>query len=296
MSDPLASRAMSSASTALLFPGQGSQTATMRNDVATHAPELLELAMAAAGDDPFELADTGTAYAQPAILSASLAAYAAAGRPWAHFFAGHSLGELSSLAAAGAIEPADAVRLAAIRGRLMQQAGEQSPGGMVALIGDRGGAEAAAAAGGTVIANDNGPKQVVAAGPPEALEATAREAEGRGVRALKLAVTAAFHTEAMAPAEAPFREALAEVEFREPQTTVLASSSAAPFPGDAEGIREQLAFSIVHPVRWRETLDAMYAAGVRRFVETGPGKGLIGMVRRAYDEVETTTLSAEARG
>ena len=240
---------------ALLFPGQGSQTADMRELVERHEPRLAELVLSEVGADAFALADEGTAYAQPAILSASLASFARAGAPTADFHAGHSLGELSALAAARAIEPEDAVRLAVVRGRLMQDAGERFPGGMVALVGDAELAREAAAAAGAVVANDNGPTQIVAAGPPETLAAAVAEAKERRVRAIELAVTAAFHTSAMVPAVEPFRAELEEVEFGAPGTTVVSCSSAQPFPADPVAIRERLAAALVEPVRWRETVE-----------------------------------------
>ena len=277
-------------SMALLFPGQGSQTAGMRESVADHEPELLELVLAEVGADPFALAGEGTAYAQPAILCASLAAWSGAGRPLAAYFAGHSLGELSALAAAGAIDPADAVRLAAVRGRLMQEAGEAAPGGMIALLGDAAEARDAAAASGAVIANDNGPAQLVAAGPPAVLEATASEAKARGVRTIRLAVGGAFHTPAMQAAVEPYRAELERVAFGPPAAPVVSSSTAEPFGSAAAGIRDQLAAALVRPVRWRETVDQLHGLGVRSFVETGPGKALTGMVRRSLDGVETSVL------
>lgn len=267
----------------------------MRESVAEHQPELLELALAEVGDDPFALADEGTAYAQPAILCAGIAAWTAAGRPAAPFFAGHSLGELGALAAAGAVEPVAAVRLAVVRGRLMQEAGEANPGGMIALLGDGEDARAAAEAGGTAIANDNGPSQLVAAGTPAALDATAAEAKARGVRTIGLAVGGAFHTQAMGPAVKPYRAALDRVVFGPPTTPVFSSSTALPFPADAAGIRDQLAAALVHPVRWRETVDELYRLGVRRFVETGPGKALTRMVKRSSLEgVEAVVLDGGA--
>lgn len=280
---------------ALLFPGQGSQTPDMRELVEAHAPELAELVLTEVGADAYALADEGTAYAQPAILSASLAGFVRAGRPAADYCAGHSLGELSALAAAGAMDFGDAVRLAVVRGRLMQSAGEASPGTMVALVGDAAAAREAAEAAGAVVANDNGPTQIVAAGPPDVVEATGEEAKRRKVRALPLAVTAAFHTPAMAPAVEPFRQALDEVEIRAPRTPVISCSSAQPFPADPDAIRDRLAAAVSEPVRWRETVEELYARGVREFVETGPGKSLIGLVRRAFKDAETSTLAdAEA--
>lgn len=281
-------------STALLFPGQGSQTADMREVVERHAPDLLELVLAEVGADPFELADEGTAYAQPAIVCASLAYFERAGRPDAAYLAGHSLGELSALAAGGALEPADAVRLSVVRGRLMGDAGGETPGGMMALLGDAAEARAAAAEGGVSIANDNGPTQLVVAGPMPALDATAAEAKARGVRSMRLAVAGAFHSPAIRSAVKPYRAALDEISFRVPGVPVFSSSTAAPFGTGAPAIRDQLAVALVRPVRWRETLIELRDLGVERFREVGPGKALTGMVRRAFDDVDAAVLDEVA--
>jgi [acyl-carrier-protein] S-malonyltransferase len=278
-------------STALLFPGQGSQTSDMGELVSRHEPELRDLAVREVGADPFALAGEGTAYAQPAILCASIAAWTRAGRPQAPFLAGHSLGELSALAAAGALEPADALRLAVARGHLMQEAAGQSPGGMLALLGDAGEARAAAAACGVVVANDNGPTQLVVAGSGDALDATAADAKSRGVRAIRLAVRGAFHTPEMERAVGPFKEALERAEFSRPAVPVFSSITAAPFATTADEIREQLALALIRPVRWRETMIELHSRGVRTFIESGPGKALTGMVRRAFDDVEARVLA-----
>lgn len=275
---------------ALLFPGQGSQTPEMRELVAGHRPELLELALAEVGGDPFELADRGTSYAQPAILCASLAAWTRAGEPPAGCLAGHSLGELSALAAAGSIDPAAALRLAAVRGRLMQDAAEEAPGGMLALLGDGLAAREAAAVAGATIANDNAPSQIVVAGPDRQLDLAAREAKARGVRAIRLAVRGAFHTPAMQAAVAPYAEALERTAIERPGTIVFSSIAAEPFGDDPARIRALLAAALTSPVRWRETLAELHRRGVRRFVEAGPGKVLTGIVRRSFDGAEAWVL------
>ncbi len=280
-------------STALLFPGQGSQTSDMRELVEAFTPELATFVLAETGVDPFALANQSTAYAQPAIICASLAAWTRAGCPETEFLAGHSLGELSALAVARAIDPADAVRLAVLRGRLMSAAADQAPGTMVALLGDASEARAAVRESGVEIANDNGPTQLVAAGSPEAIDQTVRGAKERGVRAIKLAVRGAFHTEAMRPAVEPYREALEQVAIETPAVPVYSSATAEPFATRAAGIRDQLAGALVHQVRWRETIDSLLALGVRSFVEAGPGKALVGMLRRSHPEVEADVLGAE---
>lgn len=277
-------------STALLFPGQGSQTSNMRDAVESHAPGLLEIVQDEVGADPFELIDEGTAYAQPAIVCASLAYWERAGRPDAAFLAGHSLGELSALAAGGAMAPEDAVRLAAVRGRLMQDAGGRTPGGMMALLGDGDQARAAAAESGLSIANDNGPTQLVVAGPLEDLDTAAAAAKSRGVRAMRLAVRGAFHSPAIKSAVAPYRAALDGVAISTPGVPVFSSGTASPFGTRGQGIRDQLAAALIRPVRWRETMIELRELGADRFCEVGPGKALTGMARRALDDVEAVTL------
>jgi malonyl CoA-acyl carrier protein transacylase len=263
----------------------------MRELVERHEPALAELAVAETGADPFALAGEGTAYAQPAIYCASIAGWSQAGRPQGAFHAGHSLGELGALVAAGAIEPADGLRLAVIRGGLMQRAADDDPGGMLALLGDAVAAREIAAACGAVIANDNGPTQLVAAGTEPVLTQLVAEAKAAGVRTIRVPVRGAFHCAAMAPAVAPYRLALGEVEIRAPAVPVFSCVTAEPFGTAAEGIRDQLAMAIVRPVRWREVLERLHGLGVRSFVETGPGKALTGMVRRAFTDVETGLLA-----
>jgi [acyl-carrier-protein] S-malonyltransferase len=271
--------------TAILFPGQGSQTAEMRADVARLRPDLLEAALEVVGEDPFARVEEGTRFAQPAIFCASLAGWEALGRPRGDYMAGHSLGELAALAAAGALDQRDALELVALRGALMQRAGELAgDGGMVALLG-RGASEHApqlAAAHGLALANDNSPQQVVLSGPREALPAAAAGAKRLGLRALELPVTGAFHSPMMASAVSEFGEALARVPVREPQVPVISAVTAQPF----DDVRRRLAQALVSPVRWRETMLALHARGVGRFVEVGPGRVLSGLARRTLADVE----------
>src|SRR2546423_7204508 len=164
-------------STAFLFPGQGSQTPEMRETVAAVRPDLLERAIAAVGEDPFARAEEGTQYAQPATFCASLAGWHQLGHPDADFMAGHSLGELAALVAAGSLAEQDGLELVALRGRLMHEAGEASGrGGMLALLG-RGAADSAgepASAHGLAVANDKSPQQGVLSGARDELPAAAR--------------------------------------------------------------------------------------------------------------------------
>jgi malonyl CoA-acyl carrier protein transacylase len=277
------------APTALLFPGQGSQTDDMREIVARTSPELLEHAVKLIGVDPFERVEDGTAYAQPALYCAGLARWTAAGRPEASFMAGHSLGELPALAAAGSIGEIEGLTLAVARGRAMQEAGESgSPGGMMAVLGKGEGEGAAQTAErlGLTIANDNAPGQVVLSGPLDALETARTELKDAGLKAMSLPVGGAFHSPAMAAAAPAFEAALAEVEITPPRVTVVSSITTQPF----DDIRRELALALTSPVRWRETLIAMSDAGARRFVETGPGNVLTKLVRRTVDGAEASVL------
>src|SRR6185437_11786471 len=187
--------------TAILFPGQGSQTPEMRDLVADVRPDLLESVVEIVGEDPFAKAEHGTNYAQPAIFCASLAGWASLGRPDGDFMAGHSLGELAALVAAGALQERDGLELVALRGRLMQESGERAgTGGMLALIG-AGAAEHApdlASEHGLAVANDNAPQQVVLSGQRSAIPAAAEAAKAVGLRARELPVTGAFHSPMMA--------------------------------------------------------------------------------------------------
>src|SRR5437588_11438572 len=158
--------------TAILFPGQGSQTPGMRDTVAEVRPDLLSLAASAVGEDPFLRAEEGTKFAQPAIFCASLAGWESLGRPDGDFMAGHSLGELAALVAAGALQERDGLELVALRGRLMQESGEKAgDGGMLALLG-KGAADHAAELANDhdlAVANDDSPQPVVLAGARDAL-------------------------------------------------------------------------------------------------------------------------------
>jgi malonyl CoA-acyl carrier protein transacylase len=269
----------------MLFPGQGSQTQDMRDTVERQRPELLKQVVTVVGDDPFERVDAGTMYAQPAIFCASLAGWAALGRPEADFMAGHSLGELAALVAAGALSEHDGLKLVALRGKLMQESGERAgDGGMVALLGNGAAdqATALAAAHGLSVANDNSPQQVVLSGSRSALPQAADAARELGLRVMELPVTGAFHSPMMAAAVPEFEAALAGVEIVPPRVTVLSAVTAAPF----DDIRRRLAEALTMPVRWRETMLAMHELGADRFVEVGPGRVLTGLAKRTLRDVE----------
>jgi [acyl-carrier-protein] S-malonyltransferase len=272
--------------TAILFPGQGSQTPDMGETVSRVRPDLVSLVEQIVGEDPFARAEEGTRYAQPAIFCASLAGWEALGRPSGDVMAGHSLGELAALVAAGCLTERDGLELVALRGKLMQESGERAgDGGMLALLG-AGAADHAgelADAHGLAVANDNSPQQVVLSGDRGSFEAASVAAKELGLRPMDLPVTGAFHSPMMAEAVPPFVAALERVEVSTPQgVTVFSAVTAAPF----EDVRAQLAQALTMPVRWRETLVAMRDRGAERFVEVGPGRVLTGLVKRTLKDVE----------
>lgn len=268
--------------TAFVFPGQGSQAQDMGLTVAEWRPDLLAAVTEMVGADPFAHVQASTRFAQPAIFCASLAGLErlkAAGHD-ADAAAGHSLGEITALVAGGAIDSLDGLRLVARRGAAMADAGRRGTGGMLAVLGGELEAiEREAARCAVSVANDNSPGQVVLSGSRSALTIAAERLQARGARTLMLDVAGAFHSPFMASAVGPFGEALAGTDIRRPQIPVWSCGAARPF-GDAADVRAQLAAALVGPVRWRETVIAMRANGIERFVEAGPGTVLTGLVRR----------------
>lgn len=233
-----------------------------------------------------------TENAQPALMAVSLAALrvleAEAGLDLARdakYVAGHSLGEYSALAAAGAFSVADAARLLRTRGRAMQQAVPVGTGAMAALLGlsfEDAASVAAEAAQGEVCqaANDNGGGQVVVSGNRAAVERAVEIAKGRGARrAMLLPVSAPFHCALMQPAADVMAQALAETGVKKPVVPVVANVLAAPIDDPAE-IARRLVEQVTGTVRWRECVAAMAAQGVTQFYEIGAGKVLTGLLKR----------------
>jgi len=298
-----------SATTAWIFPGQGSQKVGMGRAWAERFPAaraVFDEAGAALGFDLAALCWEGpeselqlTANTQPAILAVSIAIERALRErglaPAA--VAGHSLGEYSAHVAAGTLSLGDALRLVRRRGELMQAAVPVGVGAMAAVIGlDAEGAAAlaAAAAEGEVcsVANFNSPEQTVIAGHRGAVErAVARAKEHGAKRALPLPVSAPFHCALMAPARAGLAPDLARVAFADPTVPVVVNIDAGAVR-DGAAARDALARQIDGPVRWVESVRYLWnELGVRRFVEVGPGNVLCGLVRRIAPEAETIALS-----
>ena len=259
--------------TAVVFPGQGSQVPDMREFVQSVRPDLLAAVTELVSEDPFPRVHESTRFAQPAIFCASLASWTLLRRSVNPVvLAGHSLGELSALAAAEVLDEHDALRLVTLRGHLMDVSGEASRGGTMLAVNDASPAEAAALAArhDVSVANDNAPGQVVLSGPRDAITAAQRDARGSGLRAIALQVSGAFHSPQMRYAVEPFREALEEVRIRNAAFPVLSCATARPFRDPAS----ELAQSLVMPVRWRETTIGLAAAGARTFIDAGPGTAL----------------------
>jgi [acyl-carrier-protein] S-malonyltransferase len=260
----------------------------MRALVAAVRPDLLEAAIELVGEDPFARVDESTRFAQPAILCASLAGWT---RLRDHIdavaLAGHSLGEFSALAAAGALSDLDALRLVVLRGDHMAASGEAAGGGtMLAVMGaSPPQAEALAARHGVYVANDNAPGQVVLSGAPDALDAAGREAKGDGLRAMPLGVAGAFHSPQMHGALEPFRAALSEVVFDTPQIPVISCATAAEFTDPAM----ELAEALVSPVRWRDTMATLDDRGVQAYVDAGPGRVLSKLTPRCIRGASAVT-------
>ncbi len=292
-------------SLAFIFPGQGSQAVGMGKALADafgSARAVFEEVDAALGEKLTKVIWEGpaetltlTENAQPALMAVSLSAMrvleAEAGVDLARdaqFVAGHSLGEYSALAAAGALGVGDTARLLRIRGRAMQKAVPVGTGAMAALLGldfDQAVAVAAEAAQGQVCqaANDNGGGQVVVSGDKAAVERAVEIAKGKGVRrAMLLPVSAPFHCSLMQPAADAMSEALAKVAVKPPVVPVVANVLVKPISDPGEIVRALVA-QVTGTVRWRESVAFMAAQGVTTFYEVGAGKVLSGLVKRIAD-------------
>jgi [acyl-carrier-protein] S-malonyltransferase len=292
-------------SLAFIFPGQGSQSVGMGKALAdAYAPAraVFEEVDAALGETLTKViwegpADTLmlTENAQPALMAVSLAALrvleAEAGVDLARdvkFVAGHSLGEYSALAAAGALSISDTARLLRIRGRAMQKAVPVGTGAMAALLGldfDQAASAAAEAAQGQICqaANDNGGGQVVVSGDKAAVERAVEIAKGKGARrAMMLSVSAPFHCALMQPAADAMAQALVNVAIKPPAVPVVANVLASPISDPGQIVRALVA-QVTGTVRWRESVAFMAGQGVTSFYEVGAGKVLSGLVKRIAD-------------
>lgn len=173
----------------------------------------------------------------------------------------------------------------------MQQAAEASPGGMLAVLGETRGAPALASSLGLTVANDNAPGQIVLSGPTEEISEARRRFKEAGIRTVRLPVAGAFHSPAMTSALPEYKAALDGVEVNAPEN--LFSSITA---GPVEDLREVLLAALIRPVRWRETVLRLCELGATRFLESGPGEVLTGLIRRTTDEAEALPITDLAAG
>jgi [acyl-carrier-protein] S-malonyltransferase len=303
---------------ALVFPGQGSQFVGMGRAlyeaspagrrVFDHADEALGFPLSRlCFDGPAaELEDTINA--QPAILTASVAALEALGERAAAVgatvrplvVAGHSLGEFTALVAAGVLDFPAALRVVRERGRLMKEAGDERPGGMAAVIGlDRDAlaavcAEATAEAEGAgivVVANDNCPGQSVISGDVSALQRAMELARQAGAkRVARLGISIASHSPLMACAAIQLAEILDGLPLRPPRIPVVANGGGRAMETVAE-VRQELAHHVERPVDWTRSVRSMVEAGATTFVEVGPGQVLAGLIKRIERDVATVGLA-----
>ena len=238
-----------------------------------------------------------TSNSQPAIFTMSIACLEAARAAGAlpetpSFVAGHSLGEYSALAAAGALEFEAGLRLVEERGRLTQAAADATPGGMAAIMGlDEAATGDVCREAGAELCNINSPGQIVIGGATSAVAKACELALARGAkRAIALDVNGAFHTSLMQTAAGPFAAAVAAAGLRAPDVAIVANDTAEPTT-DVAVIETELVFQLTHPVRWMQCVETMSARGVTTFVEIGPGKVLSGLIRRIAPGAQSRNIN-----
>jgi [acyl-carrier-protein] S-malonyltransferase len=295
---------LQSSSTAFVFPGQGSQAVGMGRDLAAQfesARNIFEQANAILGFDFSKIMRDGpdtelndTVNTQPALFTHSLAAFHALRSITPEFspalVAGHSLGELSAITAAGALSFEDGLRLVRKRGELMKRAGEIAPGGMAAILGveipalDKVCAEASTSNEIVQVANDNCPGQVVISGAKPALERAIAGAKAAGAkRALPLAVSIAAHSPLMDSIQAEWNAAVNNAKFSDAVIAVVGNVHAKPITS-ANDLRADVIAQMQSRVRWTESVQWMTAQGITTFVEVGTGSVLGGLIKRIASE------------
>ena len=285
-------------SKAYIFPGQGSQFPGMGKALYERSAEAREMMDKANEILGFPITDImfgesaedlkATRVTQPAIFIHSVVLARCSGLEAPAMAAGHSLGEFSALAAAGAMDFEDALRLVAVRASAMQKCCEQVPGTMAAVIKlpTETVEEICASCAGLVIpANYNSEGQIVISGEAEAVaEACAKMKEAGAKRALPLAVSGAFHSPLMEPARLELAEAIDKAPFQVPVCPIYQNVTALPST-DPEVIKDNLLRQLTSPVRWTQTVQNMVADGADSFLEIGPGTVLQGLVKRIAPEV-----------
>jgi [acyl-carrier-protein] S-malonyltransferase len=291
--------------TAFVFPGQGSQKVGMGTDLLQAEPAVFDRYLAEADkasgleirklclEGPIEDL-TATEVAQPALFATSLAIAEVAREQGfkADYVAGHSLGEYTAAVAAGALSPQDGIKLVARRGRLMADIQSERPGAMAAIIGlDRARVDAlceeASAVGVVAAANINTPAQIVCSGEEAAVLKLIELAEAAGAeKAVRLKVGAAFHSVLMEPVQQSMAEAMADVQWKDPQIPLVGNASGK-LRTTADEVREALIAQIASPVLWIDCVQTLRSEGCDLFLELGSGRTLSGLIRQIDSEAET---------
>jgi len=281
---------------AFLFPGQGSQVVGMGQDLYQEydfVREIFDMVDEVTKTRISKLCFNGpmeeltlTVNLQPAMTAVNLACLAALEKEGIqpYMTAGHSLGEYSALRAAGVVNPEDTCKLVFRRGHLMHREATKHEGAMQAIVGlgideVREIVEAAQEKGVIAVANHNTAEQIVITGSPDAVEAAGEAAKARGVKAIPLKVSGAWHSELIRGAEEEFTAFLEEIPFNEPQRPVLFNVTAAP-ESDSDKIKELMARQLCSPVRWYDSMCKMQEEGIEVFAEVGPKRVLTGMLRK----------------
>ena len=286
---------------AILFPGQGSQKVGMGKTHFDENPIFKKLVLQANNLLGYSLSDimfegpaetlTQTRFTQPAIFVHSVALFRTISEQ-PDMVAGHSLGEISALEVSGVLSFETALELVALRGKLMQEAGNNQPGTMAAVIGMEDATVDEICKQATdeiqkpvVPANYNCPGQLVVSGDVDAVKKAVELAKEKGCRLAKmLPVSGAFHSPLMKPAYDAFKEKLDLIDFSNPSCPIYSNFTAKPTTDPAE-IKKNLLNQLVNPVRWTQTLINMEKGGTKRFIEVGPGKVLQGLVKRTLKNV-----------
>ncbi len=305
---------MNDQKTAYVFPGQGSQSVGMGQALAQSFPSANEIFKQADDILGFRLSQLAwegpeeqlndTINTQPAIFTHSMAVLQVI-----HdlnldlipsFVAGHSMGELSALVAAGAISFGEGLRLVRTRGELMKRSGERTPGGMAAVMGlsipqiELICSQATIASEIVQVANDNCPGQVVISGSNAALDRVQPLLEQAGAkRVIRLAISIAAHSPFMAAVQDDFYKAVTLTLIKAPLIPIIGNVTATPLV-DASTIRDDLHKQLTHRVRWTESIQVLASEGITEFIEIGNGSVLSGLIKRIDRNVTATTLGTPA--
>jgi [acyl-carrier-protein] S-malonyltransferase len=301
---------MNNPKTALLFPGQGSQTVGMgyalaqaypvANEIFMQADETLGFSLSRLAWEGPEDSLNDTINTQPALLTHSIAALKAFKQVYPDimptYVAGHSMGELSALVAAEALTFTDGLRLVRIRGELMKQAGEKAQGGMAAVLGleipqlEQLCTQASKNSEIVQVANDNCPGQVVISGANPALERVLPMIKQAGARkVVRLAVSIAAHSPLMIHAQADFNNSVEATPIKNPSIPIIGNVTASTLL-DAQAIRRDLQDQLTHRVRWTETIQYLISEGITDFIEVGSGSVLGSLIKRIDRQVKVKSL------